>query len=812
MIKWTSLLLVFQLVSLLIFCVGFFPQKNVLKGDADFTIEQDLQEKAQPIFNKFVLVVVDALRSDFVFDKANSKFSFVHSLLNEGNAWGFTAYSNPPTVTLPRLKGITTGSTPNFLDAILNVAEDDSSSNLSEQDSWLRQMQSRGKVIRFFGDDTWLKLFPLEFFQQHDGTNSFFVSDFEQVDFNVTRHIPEQLAHKDEWDVLILHYLGLDHIGHKGGPKSQFMPSKQVEMDSVVKNLYESVDDQTLICLMGDHGMNEVGNHGGSSPGETSAALVLISKQLQEHKIPAKQENVQVPIELDSADDYNYLTRIQQVDIVPTLSALFNFPIPKNNVGIIIPDILQLLSPALAVVKLKENYHQLTSILSGDSGSHINFEYADIPNILDRMKDIQIDLTKSATNYNYNNLAFGIIAISITTITVLCLGYSKMKIGPSSGLLLLISVLIGFSSFGSSFVEEEHQIWWWIITGLILMSSIVSSKKLTLHFLILLCARFIRGWNNSGQKYTYDTVMSILLKKNYTAQWYLNLVTILVVGLQGSSGNLLTFVSTFILSGLCFIYKISWAIVNRESVPAWMHNLAQSSCHQFLSSDEGADVIKLALVPLAQVFFQCFLAIFLIRLLGAKLMGFRDDAMTELAGYISILLIFQSPTSNIGLFLIFHILKKLITRLIRDCYKSNVYLIAIVSLVMQYFTFFQFGGTNSIASADLSNAYNGVSENYNIYMVGFMMCFSNFAPTIYWSTFTWPLIYNSNEKWTNFAKNKLVFLIFNCVSGCSLFAACYALRFHLFIWSVFSPRLCYFATWNIFMNLIMGWILEGLII
>ena len=121
-------LLISQLVAVSLFCAGFFPQKKVLKGEAQFIEEPALQKEAKPVFNKLVLVVIDALRSDFLFEKSNSKFSFLHSLLNEGSAWGFTAYSNPPTVTLPRLKGITTGSTPNFLDAILNVAEDDSSS------------------------------------------------------------------------------------------------------------------------------------------------------------------------------------------------------------------------------------------------------------------------------------------------------------------------------------------------------------------------------------------------------------------------------------------------------------------------------------------------------------------------------------------------------------------------------------------------------------------------------------------------------------------------------------------------------------
>jgi ethanolaminephosphotransferase len=42
------------------------------------------------------------------------------------------------------------------------------------------------------------------------------------VDNNVTRHVPEELGNND-WNAMILHYLGLDHIGHKAGPKRLFI-------------------------------------------------------------------------------------------------------------------------------------------------------------------------------------------------------------------------------------------------------------------------------------------------------------------------------------------------------------------------------------------------------------------------------------------------------------------------------------------------------------------------------------------------------------------------------------------------------------
>ncbi len=88
----------------------------------------------------------------------------------------YTAHATSPTITMPRIKALTTGSIPSFLDVILNFAESDTSSTLAQQDTWLAQMRAKrhGKLI-MYGDDTWLKLFP-DTFSRADGTSSFFVS------------------------------------------------------------------------------------------------------------------------------------------------------------------------------------------------------------------------------------------------------------------------------------------------------------------------------------------------------------------------------------------------------------------------------------------------------------------------------------------------------------------------------------------------------------------------------------------------------------------------------------------------------------
>jgi len=74
---------------------------------------------------------------------------------------------------------LTTGSNPTFLDAILNIADEGSNSAaLENTDSWIRQLAKREKQTKivFAGDDTWLRLFPREWFAWSEGVSSFFVS------------------------------------------------------------------------------------------------------------------------------------------------------------------------------------------------------------------------------------------------------------------------------------------------------------------------------------------------------------------------------------------------------------------------------------------------------------------------------------------------------------------------------------------------------------------------------------------------------------------------------------------------------------
>lgn len=58
-----------------------------------------------------------------------------------------------------------------------------------------------------------------------------------------------------DWSVMVLHYLGLDHIGHVSGPRSNLVPPKLREMDNVIKKIHQQFStEQTAIVICGDHG------------------------------------------------------------------------------------------------------------------------------------------------------------------------------------------------------------------------------------------------------------------------------------------------------------------------------------------------------------------------------------------------------------------------------------------------------------------------------------------------------------------------------------------------------------------------------
>lgn len=98
------------------------------------------------------------------------------------------------------------------------------------------------------GDDTWESLFPGLFHKSYPFP-SFNVMDLHTVDNGVIAHLIPELKSKD-WDVLIGHFLGVDHCGHKYGPSHPEMASKLTQMDTILRYSVCSVKNKFLSPLI----------------------------------------------------------------------------------------------------------------------------------------------------------------------------------------------------------------------------------------------------------------------------------------------------------------------------------------------------------------------------------------------------------------------------------------------------------------------------------------------------------------------------------------------------------------------------------
>ncbi|XP_038153507.1 GPI ethanolamine phosphate transferase 3 [Cyprinodon tularosa] len=276
--------------------------------------------QARPRFRRAVILIIDALKIDFArFDRSNTAprayenklpvlEEAVSSRPSQSRLYPFRA--DPPTTTMQRIKGFTTGSLPTFVDVGNNFA-----SSAILEDNLIHQLGQMGKRVVFMGDDTWESLFPKKFYRSLPFP-SFNVKDLHTVDNGILQHLYSTMV-GDDWDVLVAHFLGVDHCGHRFGPDHPAMSDKLTQMDGVIRSVIDRLQNDTLLVVMGDHGMTDTGDHGGESQKETDAALFLYSPSAIFPGPPSQDEPDVVP----------------QTDLVPTLALLLGIPIPFSSVG-----------------------------------------------------------------------------------------------------------------------------------------------------------------------------------------------------------------------------------------------------------------------------------------------------------------------------------------------------------------------------------------------------------------------------------------------------------------------------------------------
>ncbi|XP_048136810.1 GPI ethanolamine phosphate transferase 3 isoform X7 [Rhodamnia argentea] len=277
----------------------------------------------KPAVDRVVIIVLDALRFDFVAPSAFFKgivvstfnfFSLIETkpwmdrlpvlqklAFKEGSsAKIFKAIADPPTTSLQRLKVIPSTSdyisklNPGGLPTFVDVGNSFGAPAITE-DNLINQLIRNGKRVLMMGDDTWVQLFPHHFKRSYPFP-SFNVKDLHTVDNGCIDNLLPSL-YQEDWEVLIAHFLGVV---------------------------------------------------------ETSIFAMSFKKPLS--AIPAE-----LGISCEYASDERFcISSIEQLDFAVTVSALLGIPFPFGSIGRVNPELYALAAGTWNMEKLKSDnpeYH-----------------------------------------------------------------------------------------------------------------------------------------------------------------------------------------------------------------------------------------------------------------------------------------------------------------------------------------------------------------------------------------------------------------------------------------------------------------------
>ncbi|XP_045737662.2 GPI ethanolamine phosphate transferase 2 isoform X11 [Mirounga angustirostris] len=851
---------VIEVLGVALFLRGFFPTPVRSSSRTEHQAEPPAPEPAAggssnwtklppPLFRKVVIMLIDGLRDDFVFGSKGVKFMpYTTYLVEKGASHSFVAEAKLPTVTMPRIKALMTGSLPGFIDVVRNL-----NSPALLEDNVITQAKAAGKRIIFYGDETWVKLFPRHFVE-YDGTTSFFVSDYTEVDDNVTRHLDKVLKRGD-WDVLILHYLGLDHIGHVSGPSSPLIGHKLREMDSILMKIHTSLLSEeretlvpNLLVLCGDHGMSETGGHGASSVEELNTALILISSAFER-----KPGDIRRP------------KHVQQTDLAATLAIGLGLPIPGNSVGsLLFPTVegrpvreqLRFLhlnavqlskllqenvpsytkEPGFEQFKMSERLHgnwirlyleENNSEVLFNLGAKVRRQY------LDALRTLSLSLSRQVAQYDIYSMLVGTVMVLENP------AHPKARWSELDVLILLGTMGHVLSLGASSFIEEEHQTWYFLINTLCLalchevyrncflrddcepqqcshveegfVSTAPALQDRSIHcnmlephgvsedptsldtlrgcekwmvlaspWVILTCCRLLRSLNQTGVQWAHrpDLGHWLTSSDHKAALSLLAALSLIVIFALVQRRCSLTSKVAMAL-GLLGVYCYRAAIGN--VLFPWQQD----------SKDISKGVIEARFV---HVFVLGILFTGTKDLLKSQVIAadftIKTVGLWEIYSGLVLLaaLLFRPHNLPVLVFSLF--IQTIMTKFIWKPLRHDAAEITIMHYWFgQAFFYFQ-GNSNNIATVDVSAGFVGL-DTYMEVPAMFLTAFATFAGPVLWASHL--VSFLSSETSSGSALGHACF----CYALiCSFPVSAYiilvtSLRYHLFIWSVFSPKLLY---------------------
>lgn len=600
-LKFLSLIFLY-IIGLLFFLNGFLLTRRVILQNSNDTIPLSKPNE----FNQVIFLVIDALRYDFIKPNINNQtinnnyqnqMKFIQNLLETKSTQSilFRLIADPPTTTLQRLKALTTGTLPTFIDISYNFIGYE-----IEEDNLLNQLKlnSYKRNISLLGDDTWLALYPNIKFENLHVYPSFDVHDLDTVDNGILEHIWNVIKinqNQNQYSFIISHFLGVDHCGHRYGPLHYEMKRKLNQMDNVIQNitvLFDQTDIPSILMVIGDHGMTQQGDHGGDELNEIETAMFIYTNKKDYFHL----------------NNNSNIKTVSQIDLVPTLSWYLHILIPFSNIGMMITDLIPIEQRYLAMklnfqqienylnyisltIPLSDKIQELranlrTIFISLDKNTNLNL----IENLFENYKiQLQNHFRLQWSTFNIFRILFGLILMFISCL--LLLGFNFKFSQQIQSILFNLSILILYFSisFSNSFIINEGLCLYYLLQTIILITKIDLLQKFLLSFLLFLSRGFLIC-REEQQPYCIDPLW-LTTKSSDTINYLFPFLSsiiwfIIILLMKRKSSDILLYISyisiitywfnipyTLIIFYLCIIIEFSLIVINKFDINKFIYSI-----------------------------------------------------------------------------------------------------------------------------------------------------------------------------------------------------------------------------------------------
>jgi len=259
---WQLLLgsVIASLLLLAVFWRGYVAAPRLVTG-ADEIVQLAMTPPSHP---KLIWIVVDGMNADKATDPEVMPFLATRTAGAHG-----IARAGLLTMTGPAVLTMGTGQWATLREAVENFEPQP-----CPIDNIFARLHEAGRTVHLVGDGIWTHRYGEWATHTAPGIER---GQHDTHESDTAAHKAALQSIQTNPDVLVVHYVGPDHVGHAHGTIGRDGPygRRLTEIDADIRALVEAAAPDTAILVVSDHGMTDRGGHGGGEPGPRNAPFAF---------------------------------------------------------------------------------------------------------------------------------------------------------------------------------------------------------------------------------------------------------------------------------------------------------------------------------------------------------------------------------------------------------------------------------------------------------------------------------------------------------------------------------------------------------